>query len=203
VFAGIRQWTIISATWTYFTDANPISLRSILFYHFRTVIWCSSSALHLYSGRGRFEYRSGHRLSWLRFWWFSSVPQGIYQEGTSFRPWPDRFLLNPFQFNIRQLSYHSTPHHHHHHWAIAFLRFRRFCLIASYSHSFGFRNNTFFTEQGFRPCVQSPTWRTRPLYLCPPVTGWSSYTPRHRVLFSSPSTSCRATVEVRKVGQKL
>jgi hypothetical protein len=41
-----------------------------------------------------------------------------------------------------------------------------------------------------------PTWRTRSLYLCSLVTEWSSYTPRHRVLFSSPSTSRRAIVEV-------
>jgi hypothetical protein len=28
------------------------------------------------------------------------------------------------------------------------------------------------------------------------VTGWPSYTPRHRVPFSSPSTTCRPAVEV-------
>jgi hypothetical protein len=33
------------------------------------------------------------------------------------------------------------------------------------------------------------------LCLCPPVTGWPSYTPRHRVPFSSPSTTRRAMVE--------
>jgi hypothetical protein len=90
--------------------------------------------------------------------------------------------------------------HHHHRQnspfflAIAFLR--RFWKIASGLHFFGFRDNNFYTEQGPKPCVQPPTWRTRSLYLCRPVTGWSSYTPRHRVPFPSPSTSRRATVEV-------
>jgi hypothetical protein len=36
-----------------------------------------------------------------------------------------------------------------------------------------------------QPCVQPQTWRTRSLYLCPPVTGWPSHTPNHRVPFSS------------------
>jgi hypothetical protein len=40
------------------------------------------------------------------------------------------------------------------------------------------------------------TWRTRSLYLCPPVTGWPSYTPRHRIPFPSPSATRRTTVEV-------
>jgi hypothetical protein len=31
-----------------------------------------------------------------------------------------------------------------------------------------------------------PTRRTRSLYICPPVTGWPSYTPRHWVPFLSP-----------------
>jgi hypothetical protein len=42
----------------------------------------------------------------------------------------------------------------------------------------------------------TPTWRARSLYLYPPETGWPSYTPRHWVPFSSPPTTCRATVEV-------
>jgi hypothetical protein len=44
-------------------------------------------------------------------------------------------------------------------------------------HFFGFRNNNVFTEQGRQPCVQPPTWRTRSLYLYPPVTGWPSIPP--------------------------
>jgi hypothetical protein len=39
-------------------------------------------------------------------------------------------------------------------------------------------------------CTQLPTWRARFLYLCPPVTGWHSYTPGHRVPLPSPSTTC-------------
>jgi hypothetical protein len=49
----------------------------------------------------------------------------------------------------------------------------------------------FFTDQARQPCVQPPTWRHRSLYLCAPATGWSNYTPRHRVPFSSPSTALR------------
>jgi hypothetical protein len=40
------------------------------------------------------------------------------------------------------------------------------------------------------------TWRARSSYLYSPGTGWPSYTPRHCVLFSSPPTTRRATVEV-------
>jgi hypothetical protein len=34
-----------------------------------------------------------------------------------------------------------------------------------------------FTDQRRQPCVHHPTWRARSLYLCPPGTGWPSYTP--------------------------
>jgi hypothetical protein len=54
----------------------------------------------------------------------------------------------------------------------------------------------FFTQQSRQPCVQPPTWRIWSLYLCPPVTGWPSYTPRHRGHSSSPSTTRGATVVV-------
>jgi hypothetical protein len=42
----------------------------------------------------------------------------------------------------------------------------------------------------------SPTWGARSLYLHLPGTGWPSYTPGHRVPFSSPSATRKATVEV-------
>jgi hypothetical protein len=57
--------------------------------------------------------------------------------------------------------------------------------------------NNFFTQQGHQPCIQPPTWSTGSLYLCPPVTGWPGYTPRHWVPPLLPSTIHRATVEVR------
>jgi hypothetical protein len=41
-----------------------------------------------------------------------------------------------------------------------------------------------------------PTWRPKSPYLHPPGTGWPSYNPRHWVPFSSPPTTCRATLEV-------
>jgi hypothetical protein len=41
-----------------------------------------------------------------------------------------------------------------------------------------------------------PTWGARFPYLYPPGTGWPSYIPRHWIPFSSPPTTCRATVEV-------
>jgi hypothetical protein len=43
---------------------------------------------------------------------------------------------------------------------------------------FGFRDSIFYIKQGPQSCVQPPTWRTRSLYLCPPVRGWPSYTPQ-------------------------
>jgi hypothetical protein len=71
--------------------------------------------------------------------------------------------------------------YHHHHWrnssflTIAFLR--RYCRIRYGFHFFRFRNSNFSIEQCRQPCVQPPTWRIRSLYLCPPVSGWPSYTP--------------------------
>jgi hypothetical protein len=59
-------------------------------------------------------------------------------------------------------------------WAIAFLK--RFYETASGFHFFRFRNSNSFAEQDRQPCVQRPTWRSISLYLCPPVTGWPSYT---------------------------
>jgi hypothetical protein len=50
--------------------------------------------------------------------------------------------------------------------------------------------------QGYHSFVQSPIKRTRSLYLCPPVTGWPKYTPRHQVPFSSPPATATTTVEV-------
>jgi hypothetical protein len=41
-----------------------------------------------------------------------------------------------------------------------------------------------------------PNWRARSPFLCPPRTGWPSYTPRHWVPFSSPPTTRKATVGV-------
>jgi hypothetical protein len=43
---------------------------------------------------------------------------------------------------------------------------------------------------------KTQNWGTRSLYLCCPVTGWISYTPRNRVPFSSSSTTRRTMVEV-------
>jgi hypothetical protein len=42
-----------------------------------------------------------------------------------------------------------------------------------------------------------PTWRARSQYLYPPVTGWSSYTPKHWFPVSSPPTIGRASVNVK------
>jgi hypothetical protein len=74
-------------------------------------------------------------------------------------------------------------------WAIAFLRkFCQTCLFhREFDHtvftSLDFAKVMFFTEQGHQPCVQPPTWKTRSPYLCLPVTGLPSYTPRHRFSF--------------------
>jgi hypothetical protein len=51
-------------------------------------------------------------------------------------------------------------------WALAFL---------------GLIDNKIFTGWGCQPHAQPPIWRTRPPYLWPQETGWSSYTPRHWV----------------------
>lgn len=73
-------------------------------------------------------------------------------------------------------------YHQHNHWedspfsAITF--FREFRLTAS-----SFRKNNVSAGQGLQLCVQPQNWRTNSLYLCPSVTGWSSYTSRCRVLF--------------------
>jgi hypothetical protein len=64
----------------------------------------------------------------------------------------------------------------HHHWRnnpFWGLSLPQKILASSGVHFFGFCNSDFFTEQGCQPCVQPLTWRTKSLYLCPPVTGWS------------------------------
>jgi hypothetical protein len=43
----------------------------------------------------------------------------------------------------------------------------------------------------------TPTWKARSPYLYTPGTGWSSYTSRYWVIFSSPPTTCRSTASVR------
>jgi hypothetical protein len=122
----------------------------------------------------------------------SSVYSGTDKE-SSHTPGEERVLFSLFRINL----FLRFPYHHHrrncHFWAMAFLR--RFCQIWSGFHFFGFRNSNCFAEQGRQYIAQHPTWRTRSLYLCPPVTGWPSYAPRHRLLFSSPTTR-RGTVEV-------
>jgi hypothetical protein len=46
-------------------------------------------------------------------------------------------------------------------------------------HFFGFRNSIIFTEQGRQPCVQSPIWKIRSLYLCAPVRRDASQSQSH------------------------
>jgi hypothetical protein len=38
--------------------------------------------------------------------------------------------------------------------------------------SLDFATIIIFTEQGLQPCIQPPIWRSKSLYVCPPVTGW-------------------------------
>jgi hypothetical protein len=119
------------------------------------------------------------------------------------------FFITDFQYNnytsracymCCQSLFLRFHHHHHYPWpnssfrAIALLR--RSCQIASDFHFFGFCNNNFLHSKFFSLASNPPTWRNRSLYLCPPATGWPSYTPRHRVPFSSPFTTRRVTVEV-------
>jgi hypothetical protein len=51
------------------------------------------------------------------------------------------------------------------------------------------------------PILGTPaTWRAKSLYLYPPGTGWTRYTPEHWVPFLSLLTTCRATVDVPFLG---
>jgi hypothetical protein len=76
---------------------------------------------------------------------------------------------------IWQLIYH---HHYHRRrgqnspfWARAFIK--KFCQtglclrIRPYGFHFSRFRNYFFAEQCRQPCVQSPSWRTGSLYVCP------------------------------------
>jgi hypothetical protein len=90
------------------------------------------------------------------------------------------------------------PSWHHHHWQSSTFwatgLLRRYCqtclfhreLAHSVFTSLDFATVIFLKGKVIYPCVQPPTMRTRSLYLCPPVIGWPSYTPRHWDLFSSP-----------------
>jgi hypothetical protein len=80
-------------------------------------------------------------------------------------------------------------------------KFRQTCLFCRELDLLDFTSLHFATAISFKvqccqPCSQSPTWRARSLYLCPPRTRWPSYTLRHQVSFSSPSMTRKATVEV-------
>jgi hypothetical protein len=60
---------------------------------------------------------------------------------------------------------------------------------------FGFSNSNSCLQRKATSLVSNPpTWRYRSLYLWPPVTGWTSYTPRHRIPLSSPSVTSSATI---------
>lgn len=76
----------------------------------------------------------------------------------------------------------------------AFLR--RFRRIWYEFQVFRFRNNNFYTEQGCQPSVQPRNLRSRCLYLCPPVRGWPTNTPRHQVPFPSSSATRKAAMEI-------
>jgi hypothetical protein len=63
-------------------------------------------------------------------------------------------------------------------------------------HFFRFRNNNFLRNK-FVSLASNPDHAgPGPCIYVPPVTGWTSYTPRHWVPFSSPSVTRRATVGV-------
>jgi hypothetical protein len=70
--------------------------------------WCQiivpGNSLDLYSGGTRFEYRPGHRLSWLRFSWFSLVTPAKCRDSTSIRPRP----LPSKSCAVRESSSHRT-----------------------------------------------------------------------------------------------
>jgi hypothetical protein len=113
-------------------------------------------------------------------------------------------LLNAFQLvgnNCRNNKNNNNNNHQQQQrqqqtspsYVIAFLRM--FYQIASGLHFFGFRNNL-FTEQCRQPCINTQPGGPDPCVYVPPVRGWPSYTPRHWVPSSSPSTPRRATVEV-------
>jgi hypothetical protein len=69
----------------------------------------------------------------------------------------------------------------------------RFCLVFTYLN---FAAMIFSQSRVVCLASNPQIWRTRSLYLCPPVTRWPSYTPGHWVTFLSPSTALRAAVEV-------
>jgi hypothetical protein len=69
------------------------------------------------------------------------------------------------------------------------LRLSSFCCL-------GICNNNFLYWARSSALHPTPTWGTRSVYLCSPVTGWPSYNPRHWIAFLSSSVACRATVEV-------
>jgi hypothetical protein len=77
---------------------------------------------------------------------------------------------------VDAISSQFYHHHHRHHWqnnpSWAIVLLGRFFQVCSGSQFFGCL--------AYKP----PTWRTRSLFLCPPMAGWSSYTPRDRDHFT-------------------
>jgi hypothetical protein len=81
-------------------------------------------------------------------------------------------------------------------WAIAFLR--RFYQIWSGSHFFGFHYyNSYYIPRSsaLRPTPPPPLEDQVPVFMSP-SDRVAQLNPGHRFPFSSPSTTCRATVEV-------
>jgi hypothetical protein len=83
---------------------------------------------------------------------------------------------------VMNLHYHHQHWHNSPFWAIAFLR--RFCQIASGFHFFGFRNDNICLQSKVVTLASNPQpGGPGPCIYVPPVTGWPSYTPTHRVSF--------------------
>jgi hypothetical protein len=118
----------------------------------------------------------------------------------------DNFMTSGNEVLIFEaINYFRSEIFHHHHWQnnpfliISFLRrLYQICpflrIRPSGFHFFGFCNNNFSYRA--RSSALHPTSNLEDqVSVCPPVTGWLSYTPTHST-FSSPSTILRATVEV-------
>jgi hypothetical protein len=77
--------------------------------------------------------------------------------------------------------------------------------LSSYTirfHVLGFRNNNFLQSKFVSLASKYQPRGLGPVFI-PPVTGWPSYNPRHRVPFSSSSMTRRAKQIVKKIGTSI
>jgi hypothetical protein len=157
-------------------------------------------------------------------WWRIATMSSAFM--LTFLPTGDCPTTNSFRFNLRLAFYRQSvrlgdklleTHYQHFfsNWTLAIIVLMwhplwREDVSIVYNFWWSSPVQSFSSPAGLMTifyCVRFETpswWRARSPSLYPPGTGWSNYTPRHCVTFSSPSTtdSCSAYDLLARAAQK-